>query len=486
MLRTLYGRLAVSLLAIVVLIGVLLSAVVHLTLEDYHREVAQKLHRDLARHIADMSSLATNAKVNMATIEELFHHAMAVNPSIEIYLLGADGQVLAYAAEHGKIRRDRVALGPIHRFLAADAPLPLRGDDPRQHDGQKVFSVAPLAPAPGYLYVVLSGEQRESIAALVRNGYVPRLAAVAGAASLLFAFAAGLLAFGLLTRRLRRLAAKVENFRVGDYTSPPIRSRDISGGDEIDRLERTFGEMAARIHRQIQQLGAADRQRRELVANVSHDLRTPLAAVQGYLDTLLLRHERIDAKSQREYLEIARRHSQHLTRLVDELFELAKLDSGEAQLHCEPFAITELMHDVVQKFRLTAEQKDVTLAVVAPPPALFVNADIGLIERVFQNLIDNALRHTPPGGTVHLRLEPHGATARIEVSDSGDGIAPRHLPFVFERHFRAKQERPAGGSGLGLAIARRILELHGSRIGVDSRPGAGATFYFSLPVTTAA
>ena len=141
------------------------------------------------------------------------------------------------------------------------------------------------------------------------------------------------------------------------------------------------------------------------------------------------------------------------------------------------------MHDVAQRFRLGAQQKNVTLEVEAPPAAPFVSADIGLIERVFQNLIDNALRHTPRGGVVRLRLVPNGAEARIEVSDSGEGIAPQHLPYLFERFYRVRNDRPSGGTGLGLAISRRILELHGSRILVDSRPGAGATFHFCLPVT---
>lgn len=485
--RTLYGRLALLLLALVVLIGVLLALVMHFMLEDYHEEVAQQLHHELARHITQMSPLATQAGVNMPAVKEVFHHAMMVNPSIEMYLLGADGRVLAYVAEHGKIKRDRVALAPIQRFLSADARLPLRGDDPRQLDGQKIFSVAALAPAPGYLYVILGGEQHESIAALARGGYVPKLALSTAGASLLFAFIAGLLAFGLLTRRLRRFARKVEDFRAGGFTQPPAGARDgAAAGDEISRLDQTFDEMAQRLHEQMQRLATADNLRRELVANVSHDLRTPLAAVQGYLDTLLLQHERLDARTSKEYLEIARRHSQRLADLVAELFELAKLDSGEAQPHCEPFAIAELMQDVAQRFRLSAQKKNVTLVVESPPAAPFVTADIGLIERVFQNLIDNALRHTPEGGSIRLRLVPNGAEARVEVSDTGEGIASQHLPYLFERFYRVQNDRPADGTGLGLAITRRILELHGSRILVESQPGAGATFHFCLPVTRVA
>ena len=487
MFRTLYAKLALALLGLVVVIGVLLLAITRFSLDMYQQEIAQKLHRDPAAHFVATEPLVRGRRVNKPALVELFHRAMAVNPSIEIYLLDSQGRVRSYAAEHGKVKREQVSIEPIRRFLRGDARLPLLGDDPRSLTGQKIFSVAPISaanPDAGYLYVILGGEQYESVAHMVRDSHVPRLSLLAILAILLFALAAGLAAFALLTRRLQRLTAAVEMFRHSGFTHSPPPAPPRRHADEIDRLDRAFHEMAERLREQMQQLQDTDRLRRELVANVSHDLRTPLTSIQGYLDTLLLRHDRLAPEEQRCYLETARRHCDRLGRLVHELFELAKLDSGERKLQREPFALSELIQDIAQDFRLAAERKRVTLQVTAPETAPYVIADIALIERVIENLLENALRHTPEGGRVELSLRPNGQEIMVEVSDTGAGIAPEHLPYIFERFYRAENggAEETLGAGLGLAIAKRILELHGSSIEANSTINVGTTFTFHLPI----
>ena len=486
MFRSLYAKLSLALLGVVTVIGVLLLVITRFSLDMYQQEIAQKLHRDLAGHFAANEPLVRNQRVDEKALVELFHRAMAVNPSIEIYLLDAQGRVRSYAAEHGKIKREQVALEPIRQFLRGDAPLPLRGDDPRSLTGRKIFSVAPVSPAnpaAGYLYVILGGEEYESVVHMVRESYVPRMSLLATLAILLFALAGGLIAFALLTRRLQRLTSAVETFRHSGIAHGPATAAPRRYKDEIDRLDHAFQAMAKRLHEQMQRLQDTDRLRRELVANVSHDLRTPLAAIQGYLDTLLLRHDRLTPEEQRCCLETARRHSERLGRLVHELFELARLDSGERQLQREPFALSELVQDIAQDFRLAAERRGITLHVKTPEPPAFVVADIALMERVLENLIDNALRHTPEGGCVDVRLRPNGGEVVVEVSDTGVGIAPEHLPYIFDRFYRAasSQSEETSGAGLGLAIAKRVLDMHGSDVRVESHPPTGTTFRFALP-----
>jgi len=221
--------------------------------------------------------------------------------------------------------------------------------------------------------------------------------------------------------------------------------------------------------------------RRDLIANVSHDLRTPLVSMRGYLELLATKGEALPPAQRSEYLGVALRQSEHLATLVDELFELAKLDFRGMTLQREPFALGELAADVVQKFRLGAQQREVQLAVEAPARLSLVDADLGLIERVLDNLIGNALQHTPPGGKVLVRLREADARVQVEVADTGAGIAPADLPFVFERFYRGADRR-GGGAGLGLAISKRILELHDAAIEAHSNgPDGGSRFCFSLP-----
>ena len=227
--------------------------------------------------------------------------------------------------------------------------------------------------------------------------------------------------------------------------------------------------------------------RRELVAQVSHDLRTPLAAIRGYLETLQIKEDTLTPQQREEYFRLALRQSEHLSQLVDALFELAKLDAKEPLAHCEAFPIAEFIHDVYQKFRLQAESRQIHYTLELPDNLPFVSADIGLIERVMENLLDNAIRHTPAGGHITISAARNHQRVAIQVSDSGPGIAEADLPHIFERFYQAKT---AGGentphTGLGLAIVKRIMELHNSEINVSSRIGEGTTFSFYLPLDEA-
>ena len=177
------------------------------------------------------------------------------------------------------------------------------------------------------------------------------------------------------------------------------------------------------------------------------------------------------------------RNTASLQSLVEELFELAKLDARQVQLRTEPLQIAELAQDVVLKLAPKAQAAGVSLGVEPAGDLPLVSADVGLVERVLTNLIDNALRFTPAGGSVRAILDGEGRAVRVTVADTGAGIAPEDLPHIFERFYRAdkSRDRATGGAGLGLAIARQIVELHGSSLEVHSRPGEGARFSFVLP-----
>jgi hypothetical protein len=226
--------------------------------------------------------------------------------------------------------------------------------------------------------------------------------------------------------------------------------------------------------------------RRDLLANVSHDLRTPLTTLLAHLETLQMKQSELTLEERSEYLAIATRQSRRIGLLVEQLLEAAKLEAGQVAVNVEPFAIGELLQDVVQKFALAARDRGVALEVDAMAAATMVNGDIALLERVLDNLIDNALRHTPAGGCVTVQSEPRGGRVRIAVTDTGPGLTAEETKRVFDRFYRGDPGRStrSGQSGLGLAIVKSILELHGSEVAVASQPGHGASFYFDLPIVT--
>ena len=224
--------------------------------------------------------------------------------------------------------------------------------------------------------------------------------------------------------------------------------------------------------------------RRDLIADISHDLRTPLVAMRGYRELLVARGDSLSAEDRKRYAAIALRQSEHLARLVDDLFELAKLDFRGLVLDCEAFAVGELASDVVQKFALAASARGVALEVAVAADLPPLEADLRLVERVLENLVGNALGHTPAGGRVEVRVAPSAAGVELQVLDTGAGIPAAELPFVFDRHYRgaASGDSEAGeGAGLGLAIAKKIVELHGGAIRVESELRRGSRFVVVLP-----
>jgi two-component system OmpR family sensor kinase len=487
--KSLYARLSMAMLGLLILLAISFIVISLYITEMYRQEVSQRLNHELARLIVAEKPLLRDQRVDEAALEETFHTLMVINPNIEIYLLDPEGNILEFSAEPGKVKRKKIDLEPVKSFLGSGTILPLLGDDPRSLEGKKIFTVARIpeeGKLEGYLYVILGGELYDSVSQKLQGSYIFRLGIWGIVSSLAVAIVSGLIIFALLTRRLRRLSVAMNAYTEGapiDQLALPSE-REGHEGDEIDGLVATFRQMAARIEQQVDSLKKADSLRRELVASASHDLRTPLATMQGYLETLLMKGVDLSPEERRNYLQTAIKHGRRLNELVSDLFELAKLEARDTIVHREPFNLSELVQDVVQKFQLRAEEKSVRIHTNFGGDIPFVDADIALIERVIENLLDNALRHTPENGSVYVPLEHEGAEVIVRVSDTGCGISRDELPRIFDRFYQLDRSRrdKEGHSGLGLAITRRILELHGSEVNVESELNVGTTFTFRLPV----
>jgi signal transduction histidine kinase len=269
-----------------------------------------------------------------------------------------------------------------------------------------------------------------------------------------------------------------------EYGQLPASQWQQNSADEIERLGTTFNEMACTLNLQYQKVKNTDELRRELISYVSHDLRTPLASLQGYLETWHLKHKQLTPLEGEELINVAMKNAQHMSRLIEQLFELAHLDSETIILTTEPVGIAEFAQDVLLKMSLEASKKNVSLDIEPKDPSIIVMANIEKLERVFTNLIDNALRHCEVGDRINIDLLPSTVTGQVNVSvrDSGIGITENDLPLIFDAHFKASNSIRGIGqnNGLGLAISKRIIELHGSELKVTSTLGKGSQFSFDL------
>jgi two-component system sensor histidine kinase BaeS len=282
-------------------------------------------------------------------------------------------------------------------------------------------------------------------------------------------------------RRLRALEHAAQRLGEGDLSARAPQK----GGDEIARVAAAFNRMASELEARDAALRTSDALRRQMMADVSHELKTPLTAMRGYIETLRMPEVALDTERRHRYYETIERETRRLERIVKDLLDLARYEHGAVVLQRRLFDIERLFENVARRHEREAQRAGVAIRIHVDPQADQVVADPDRIEQAIENLVANALRHTPEGGTITLRAGQANGVATLWVSDTGGGIAPDHLPLVFERFYKVDAARAAGstGSGLGLSITKAIIERHGGTIRVASQPGQ-TTFTVSLPQTS--
>jgi two-component system sensor histidine kinase BaeS len=281
-----------------------------------------------------------------------------------------------------------------------------------------------------------------------------------------------------VTERIHLLKGAAEKLARGDLqTRVPV-----SGHDEVAALSIAFNQMAQQLQAADQKQRELESLRRDLIAWVSHDLQTPLTSMRAMLEAL---YDGVvdEPEMVKRYLFTAQREVMSLSALIDDLFQMSQLDAGGFPLHRAPSSLSDLVSDTLESFSQLAKQHEITLEGQVESDVDPVFMDTQAIGRVFNNLISNALRHTPANGRVSVWVRRAGAGIEVTVSDTGEGIRAQDIPHIFERFYRgdASRHRGTGGAGLGLAIARGIVQAHGGTIDVQSEPGQGTQFTFHLP-----
>ena len=418
----LYWKISATLFSIRGVLGLIYILISSFMAQQYFQEVNQRLYGGIAESTVQEVKPLVDGQVDTSAIQDIMHSMMVVNPSVEVYLLDTEGRIITYVAPYKRVKLKSVDLAPIKQFIAErDNPNCILGDDPR-HPGQiKAFSAAPLIEADklvGYVYIILASEEQAAVTSMLAGSYFFKIGTGLFFASLIGALIIGLLAIWFLTQNLRRLIETVRRFKEGDYAA---RVPDAEDSDLSD-LATNFNEMADTIVDNINQIKSVENLRRELIANVSHDLRTPLAIMQGYVETLLIKEDDLQADERRRYLHTILDSSEKLSNLIKQLFEYSKLEAQQIQPEKEPFFISELAQDVFQKYQILAKDKDIRMQLEAPQGLPMVFADLGLVERVIQNLMDNALKFTPSGGSVRTELDVYDDSVAVRIADSGPRI----------------------------------------------------------------
>lgn len=480
---SLYWKIAAVFLFALIIVSIVYLYIAAFTAEMYFQEASQRLNEEVALHIAEENQFFVNGEANQETLKKIFHDIMVINPSIEVYLLNNDGKILSYFAPNKEVKLDYVPLEPINEFLKVGASSFVMGADPKNEHVEKTFSAAKVYEGSvhrGFIYVILGGEEFENAASFVVGSYILRLGVRSMTITLIAAALFSLIALGFITKNIRKIVAVVRRFKEGHLNA----RINLKSKGELGEFADSFNEMADTIVKNLEEIKTMDNLRRELVANVSHDLRTPLATIQGYVETILIKADSLSDDEKNTYMKTILNSTERLKTLVSELFELSKLEARETKPKLEPFSIAEIVQDIQQKNKVIAEKKQIELSVDFPYNLPLVCADIGMMEKVIQNLLDNAMKFTSENGKVLIRLQPQSDMILLEIQDSGHGISNEALPHIFDRYQRNERSGHLEnkGLGLGLAIVKRILEVHNLDIKVKSTEGKGTIFSFKIPV----
>jgi two-component system OmpR family sensor kinase len=373
--------------------------------------------------------------------------------------------------------------------LGRDARHRLAGGDP---DAGRVGPNGEHVHFAEYAYVMVNGG-RAGIVAVPRvrppfsiglREMAPTLAAVAVGLIGVGAAVVALMIFRPTHLRLRSLEEAARALGEG---RTDVRANE-SGGDEVSALSGTFNRMAEDLQVRAAALVESDRARRQLLADVSHELMTPLAAIRGYVETLGMPEITLDHETRVRYLDVARQETYKLEAIIGDLLDLARLEGGGDTLEQDEVLVDDLFRRVADRHRPALAEQHIALESTIADGTPLIRGDADRLEQALQNVAANAIRHTPEGGTVALRAEAVDDAVRITVSDSGSGIAREHLPHIFDRFYKADGARAGtlipSGSGLGLSIVRAIVVRHGGDVEASNAPDGGAVFTMRLPAAS--
>lgn len=478
----LFWKIAGIFTLLLVMLGITYVGIASWVSKKTFDEINQQLYGNIAPHLAGSTHPLKDGRPDTLATHDIIHSIMVINPSVEVYLLDPEGKIIDFIVPDTSVKKREVDINAVRKYISDDGKKYVEGTNPKHPERKSIFSAAPIYEhnqLTGYVYAILASEKQEEVVAALNKRFFNSLETAMFFATLFVAFIVGILTFFLITDSICKIAFIVKRFQEGDYSA---RIEGYVKGN-LGVLTGTFNEMADTIVDNMDKIKSMDKLRQELIANVSHDLRSPLAIMQGYIETLVIKGNNIPEEEKARYLSIILGSSKKLSHLVGQLFEYSKLEAGQVEPRKEQFLISELVSDILMKYEMPAKDRNIELRMKSPENLPAVFADIALVERVIQNLLDNSLKFTPRNGRITITLQDKMTGIEVLVSDTGSGIPLKDQPYIFERYKQlpGKDGAVYEGMGLGLAIAKKIMDLHHAAINVKSTPGAGTAFWFQLP-----
>lgn len=476
-------RFAIVIFSLITVLGLLFMVITYLSTTYYHEANTQLLNKEVAAHIAKFASPFENNGINKQKADSVFYNAMVISPSAEVYFLDTTGKLIAFHASETDIADWMVPLTPLKNYIAQHGEKYIKGNDPREPGNQKIFSAAEVVKNNeilGYIYVILGSKKSENIMDVLLGGHILNLAAKALITVVLISALFIFLYLGRMRKNFRQTVVMLKRFENGDYNA----RFDLNQKHELVPVTNAFNKMADLLSSTINKLTKSEQERKNFIATISHDLRTPLSVARGYTETLMLKREKgdITKAEQEQYSRLIYSKMLQIENMVKQLFELSKMDAVEFKPHKEPFVLSEIVQEAITIFQLMASEKKVSLKCSQCLYHVWINADISMMERVVQNVVDNALNSTPEGGSIRAGMWVEENELIFKIENDGPPLPGDLLKWI--NHFKVEdalsEERPQK-LGLGLLIVQKILHLHQTSLKAYVENGSNI-FTFRIPV----
>lgn len=450
----------------------------------YHLASTQLLNKDVAAHIVKFASPYDGTQINKRRADSVFKNVMVISPSAEVYFLDSNGNVLDFYGHQKEIKLWKVPLKNIDKFIASKGEDYIKATDPRDPSYPKIFSAAEVKSATrklGYIYVILGSNEYRAVTDMLFGSHITSLIIKAFFFIIILSIILSLLYIKRIQKSFGRMINVLENFKNGDYNAR-FNTKD---NDELAPVSKAFNKMADLLTYNINKLSNIEKERKEFIANITHDLRTPLTIARGYAETLQIKKQtgEITDNEQDNFMQMIMKKILQVQHMVQHLFEISKMETAGYEPQKDPFVLSEIVQEIVNIFQLNAKEKSVSLTCVQCQYLVWINADIGLMERVIQNLVDNAVKNTPENGNIEVALEVENNYLIFKIKNTGNPLSAGFIDWInstesnFNEHYSSSQK-----PGLGLRIVKKILSLHASALHAETQNNSTNIFSFRIDI----
>ncbi|MGI8952664.1 MAG: HAMP domain-containing sensor histidine kinase [Chitinophagaceae bacterium] len=456
--------------------------ITYLAATHFYQASTQLLNKDVAAHIAKFASPFDHNGLNKQKADSVFQNAMVISPSAEVYFLDTTGKVIDFHAPENEIKLWKLPLENVKKEIASRGKAYIKGPDPKDPSNEKIFSAAEVNGKHGklgYIYVILGSSEYRNVTDMLFSSHISSLALEAFCFIIVLSIVVSIFYVARLQKRFNQIVNVLDRFQEGDFEA----RFQINKGDDMFPITQAFNKMADLLVYNINRLKKSEKERKNFIANISHDLRTPLAIAKGYSETLLIKKDNPEINSQKkeDYLQLISNKIQQVEKMVEQLFELSKLESATFEPQKEPFIFSEILQEAVNASALVASQKNIHIYCEGCQNNTWIFADIRMIERVIQNLLSNAISYSFKNGQVQIYLKRRNNELIFQIENTGDNLPQDLIEWINSGEDNYMLSEKPVKSAIGLAIVKKILHLHNYSFQVKSNAQENA-FSFHMAI----